>query len=90
MIYSRTDKSLAGRRFGALVVLFPDGKVGKHASWRCRCDCGLETVVLGFNLKSSTSPTKSCGRCHLALRAACPDEDKATVASEKRDNVDFE
>ena len=53
---------LTGRRFGRLIVLhheeLPNNVYGKYA-WRCRCDCGNETVVLASNLKDGT--IKSCG-----------------------------
>lgn len=53
-----------GQRFGRLVVL---GRAGADkyyvALWRCRCDCGNETLVRKANLKGSetTTPTQSCG-----------------------------
>lgn len=51
---------LSGRRFGLLVV---DERVGttedSKALWRCRCDCGGESVVRGCYLRSGH--TKSCG-----------------------------
>ena len=52
-------KDLVGRRFGMLVVTAYDGRRdGKHF-WRCRCDCGRETVVCQSNLQNGH--TKSCG-----------------------------
>ncbi len=48
---------LTGQRFGRLVVI---GEVGKNKSLRlCRCDCGNEKVIMGYNLTSGA--TKSCG-----------------------------
>lgn len=56
---------LTGRRFGRLTVL---GREGIYKSpnqetflltWRCRCDCGNETVVVANNLKFGR--TRSCG-----------------------------
>ena len=56
---------LTGERFGRLTVIeragtysYADGAV-KIPTWRCRCDCGKETVVIGRNLKSGA--TRSCG-----------------------------
>lgn len=51
---------LTGQRFGRLVVLerAEDDK-NKNPRWRCRCDCGNETVVLGHHLR--TGNTRSCG-----------------------------
>lgn len=51
-------KDITGQRFGRLVVLSLEGKTpDHHTRWRCRCDCGNETVVARNNL----GPTKSCG-----------------------------
>ena len=56
---------LTGRRFGRLLVLgregtyyYDDGFVAVPL-WRCRCDCGRETVVQGPCLRRGT--TRSCG-----------------------------
>lgn len=52
-------EDLTGQRFGKLEVLGPAGSRSGRTAWRCRCDCGEETVVLGLNLRSGN--TKSCG-----------------------------
>lgn len=51
---------ITGQRFELLTVLAREGRdtTGK-TTWRCRCDCGGETVATGLNLKSGT--TRSCG-----------------------------
>ncbi len=49
----RTD--LAGKRFGLLEALEYIG----GSRWRCRCDCGRESVILTDNLNNGH--TKSCG-----------------------------
>lgn len=53
-------QDLTGRQFERLLVL---GEVKKEGSskrfWRCRCDCGRETIVEDSHLKSGH--TKSCG-----------------------------
>ena len=58
-------------RFGMLTVLSrsddyvaPNGK--RHVTWRCRCDCGKETIVDACMLV--TGRTKSCG-CLVAESA---------------------
>jgi hypothetical protein len=55
---------ITGRRFGRLVVLgigerhrLPSGAL--RILWRCRCDCGDETLSLGSNLKGGSA--RSCG-----------------------------
>lgn len=54
-------EDLTGQRFGRLVCIEYAGKTGKNqaSSWRCRCDCGNEKVVLGASLKRGR--TTSCG-----------------------------
>ena len=61
---------MMGKRIGRLVVLgryIPTRtewvewtiKYGHSAFWRCRCDCGRETVVVGDALRREN--TQSCG-----------------------------
>lgn len=48
---------LTGQRFGRLVAIEPINI--KHGrAWRCRCDCGKETVVLTASLRKGL--TRSC------------------------------
>lgn len=49
--------NLMGQRFGRLVVISPAS--GKYTCWKCRCDCGLERIILTQLLVSGK--TKSCG-----------------------------
>ena len=59
----KCKNDLTGKRFGKLTVL---NKVGAdmsgHIIWRCMCDCGNETNVLGTNLIQQY--TQSCGCVH--------------------------
>lgn len=49
-----------GNRYGRLEVIGLAGfSKEKNALWRCRCDCGNETVVHGVSLRKGM--TKSCG-----------------------------
>jgi hypothetical protein len=50
---------LTGKTFGRLTVIERHGPKGRRAYWRCKCECGNETVVVGDTLKSGR--TKSCG-----------------------------
>jgi len=54
---------LTGRRFNRLTVIerAENNKFGQ-AFWKCKCDCGKETIVNTRDLKSGH--TKSCG-CFL-------------------------
>ena len=54
---------LTGQRLGRLTVVERAGTAKNHRSlWKCKCDCGNETVVRYDNLKSGA--TTSCG-CFL-------------------------
>ena len=52
-------KDFVGRRFGRLTVTEYAGKRAGMHRWRCRCDCGKETVAGQTLLQSGK--TKSCG-----------------------------
>ena len=53
-------EDLTGQRFNRLTAIGFAGRDRENkALWRCRCDCGNETVVDGWNLKSGH--VKSCG-----------------------------
>lgn len=50
---------LTGRRFGKLEVLEYVGRKRGHSWWKCKCDCGNESIVRYQCL--ITGGTKSCG-----------------------------
>lgn len=55
---------LTGEKFGKLTVLrrvenYITPKGSKHSRWLCKCECGNEITVIGYNLKSEH--TQSCG-----------------------------
>lgn len=54
---------LYGQRFGRLVAIEPynDRKPGQRTRWRCRCDCGRETVTETHSLRRKNGGTVSCG-----------------------------
>lgn len=56
---ARRRLDLTGQRFGSLTVLAPADSVGSMTAWRCRCDCGRETVVMTGHLRDGH--TTSCG-----------------------------
>lgn len=58
-MHSRKKLDLTGQRYGKLTVLCPAENVGERTAWRCRCDCGRETVVTTCRLRSGH--TSSCG-----------------------------
>lgn len=59
MPHSRKKLDLTGQRFGKLTVISPVENVNGRTAWKCRCDCGRETVVKTYHLRSGH--TKSCG-----------------------------
>lgn len=60
-ISSRTKYDLTNKKFGRLTALDKYTDKGK-VYWRCKCDCGNESIVEYYNLKSGH--TKSCG-CYM-------------------------
>lgn len=61
---------LTGKRFGRLVVLEQaeyhiDKKGRKTKMWKCKCDCGNETIVRHGGLQKGT--TTSCGCFHKEI-----------------------
>ena len=53
-------KDLAGQRFGRLTAEYPCGHTKQGSIiWRCKCDCGNETAVVGVLL--TRGATTSCG-----------------------------
>lgn len=60
-MFTYTEESMVGRRFGKLVVASqaePD-RARNVRRWQCRCDCGNATIVVTRDL----GHTKSCGKC---------------------------
>lgn len=55
-----TFVDLTGQRFGRLIALQSAGKDnGGNQMWKCRCDCGKETITRARSLW--TGNTRSCG-----------------------------
>lgn len=51
---------LAGKRFGKLTVICRvQNNKHRQPQWKCICDCGNETIVVGQKLRNGI--TKSCG-----------------------------
>ena len=51
---------MAGRRFGALVVVEEAGSIDGRAAWHCRCDCGRECIVQGKLLRNGMRTSCGC------------------------------
>lgn len=73
ILTNRPCFDLLGQRFGRLLVVERVKNPHKNgAAWRCRCDCGNETVVSGGNLRHRT---RSCGclaREQLVVKLSLP------------------
>lgn len=62
-------KDLTNQRFGRLIALErTNEKKGSCWAWRCRCDCGNETLVASQSLTSGN--TRSCGCATAQARKA--------------------
>lgn len=59
----RTRALLDGQRFGRLTVLDEAPRRATHRYWRCRCDCGAETIVAQTHLQRGR--VVSCGCQHV-------------------------
>jgi len=60
---SAFSQCLEGQRFDRLVVVERTGSdKHKQAMWRCRCDCGNESIVSTNKLRKQN--TRSCGCLH--------------------------
>ena len=60
--WSSPIKIKKGDRFHSLTVIESTNKKrGNHIVWKCQCDCGRFTEVLGSDLRSNS--VHSCGEC---------------------------
>jgi hypothetical protein len=77
-------KDRTGIRYGKLVVMeFAGSPPPKYnAMWRCACDCGKETVVVGHKLGKDT---KSCG----CLKVEATQKAKTTHGESRGKNVTY-
>ena len=62
MKHSRRRLDLTGQRFGKLTVLAPAENVGRLTAWRCRCDCGQETVAVTKRLRDGHRTSCGCDK----------------------------
>ena len=62
MQHSRKKLDLTGQRFGKLTALEPAENIGQRTAWRCRCDCGQETVVTTVRLRGGRQTSCGCDK----------------------------
>lgn len=56
-------KNEIGKKYGKLLVLEKVQKEGNtHAFFKCKCDCGNETIVAGTDLRSGKTTSCGCAR----------------------------
>lgn len=87
-LYERDCIDMLGMKFGKLLVIekIDERKYsGKNNTpciqWRCKCDCGRETIVTGKCLRNGS--TKSCGCLNK-------EHDKQRLSLQKRKNNTYE
>jgi hypothetical protein len=69
--------NLEGQKFGRMLVLSRQGlSSSKNRMWLCRCDCGVEKVVIGKCLVNGE--TKSCGCLNREVSRRNLDRTKGT------------
>lgn len=70
MGHSTRKLDLSGQRFGKLTVLEPAENIGSRTAWRCRCDCGRETVVTTLRLRDGRRTSCGCDKPHFGKSLA--------------------
>ena len=61
--YSHNKIDMSCKIIGRLTVLYKEGTIRGKIAWRCKCECGNETIVIGTYLRNGN--TKSCGCLNL-------------------------
>jgi len=67
---SKKKQNLSGNVYGHLKVIVLDHIKNGHQYWKCKCDCGTETVVKHSHLTGHT--VRTCGCSHLVLQDKHP------------------
>lgn len=75
-------EDLTGRKFGMLTVLGFEERKHRMRKWRCRCDCGKETVVYEVTLRKDDD-LHSCG-CERIKYLKPGDAERCAKAGRKR------
>lgn len=63
---------LVGRQFGKLTVISESGtrRNSGQPEWDCKCECGVESRVVGGNLRNGVVKSCGCGRSEGLRRVA--------------------
>lgn len=76
--------SLVNKKFGKLKVIKLEFVTKQRTYWRCQCDCGNQSIVIGSNL--TRGGTKSCGcRKHTSDTLEIQTYNAYRCAAKKRD-----
>jgi len=70
-------KDMTGQVFGKLTVIGYEGSKDDNSLWRCRCECGKETVVSRSALLSGS--TTSCGEFKCGAWRAKEEVDRSII-----------
>jgi hypothetical protein len=62
-------KDLTGQKFGKLMVI-EEAYRKKNVYWKCHCDCGTETIVIGSGLRNGHTTSCGCNRINGAIKTA--------------------
>lgn len=74
---------LTGKRFGRLTVIYrEENSKSGNSMWKCKCDCGNETVVPACRLRSGK--TKSCGCFRKEFHQVKGSSKKKTLQKNKK------
>jgi hypothetical protein len=70
---------LTGQRFGRLVAVARDGRLGVEVAWRCQCDCGNTVRVRSWSLRLKNPVLRVPDARHRAQRRDAPHEGHAAL-----------
>ena len=76
----KTRLNLQGKRFGKLVVVEYAGNDSKgYSTWKCKCDCGNESIVRGINLTQGSTRSCGCSRYSFTINDGRPNPHQLAV-----------
>lgn len=61
--------NLAGQKFGKLTVI-EEAYRKKNVYWKCHCECGIQTIVIGAGLRNGHTTSCGCNKVDGAIKTA--------------------
>lgn len=58
---------MTSMKIGRLTVLYRDAAASVEAKWRCKCECGADVVVGGYDLRRKTTISCGCQRIDMTV-----------------------